>query len=53
MLLFIELIRRLLSRSIIKVALHFTDRIFNRLKGVSVACTAAAHFQGIANTGAA
>ena len=52
MLLFIELIRRLLSRSIIKVALHFTDRIFNRLKGVSVTC-AAARFQGIANTRAA
>ena len=53
MLLLIELITQLLSRSIIKVALHFTDRIFNRLKGGSVACTAAAQFQGIANTGAA
>ena len=51
MLLLIELIRRLLSRSIIKVVLHFTDRIFNRSKRVSVTCTAAAHFQGIANTG--
>ena len=53
MLLLIELIRRLLSRSIIKVALHFTDRIFNRRKGVSVTCTAAAHFQGSANKGTA
>ena len=53
MLLFIELIRRLLSRSIIKVALHFTDRIFNRRKGVSVTCTAAAHFQGNADKGTA